>query len=87
MDGLFKAHHYLWDCLLVFLQDVEKMQIVEIDIGHKDTLYIILLWVPLSAITLGITTGLRYDPKKDKGTGLKIEYLTSLRKLDLSRSS
>ena len=56
------------------------------DIGHKNTLLIIPFLVPLSAISLGITTGLRYDPKKAKDTGLKIGYLTSLRKLHLNIS-
>ncbi len=55
-------------------------------IGHKYTLLIIPLLAPLSAISLGITTGLRYDPKTAKGTGLKIGYLASPRKLHFNIS-
>ena len=56
------------------------------DIGHKDTLLIIPLLVPLSAISLVITTGLRYDSKRAKDTDLKIGYLGNLRKLHLLTS-
>ncbi len=54
-----------------------------IDIGHKDTLLIIPFLAPLSTISLGITTGLRYDPKNSKDTGLRIGYLMNLKKLFL----